>query len=342
MCARSSRRHLQTERKHNMEEEIKVSITMTVFNHEDYIEQAIESVLMQEVDFTFELLIGEDCSTDRSLELIRQYQDYEQIKIFAREHNMNREKIRNALDLKLRTRGKYVITLEGDDYWTDPHKLQKQVDFLDTHPEYIACAHRFQVVDQGGTVYHDEDFECQFFQDNPYNQAIFESGLMLSHLNTLMYRNYFRDPSFDQKVFTDFTAMGGDYLLHAWLVLHGNIYCLPEVMSSYRKVTAATSSSFSASMEKNNRRDVVFQCVVDSERYLNQTYQISFFKRKKGVFASAVFFWYRNRTCKNFQVVTRIIRSSGEPFRYTGWLLYLLSSRFIKNHTGRKSERVKF
>lgn len=322
--------------------DIKVSITMTVYNHEKYIEQAIESVLMQQVNFKYELLIGEDCSKDNSLTRIRKYADREQVKIFAREKNMNNLSIRNGLDLKLRSKGEYVITLEGDDYWTDVHKLQKQVDFLDTHPDYIACAHRFSVVDRDGTQYHDEDFECQFLQGNPYNKEVFEKGLMLSHLNTLMYRNFFKDKEVDIRLFTDFKGMGGDYLLHAWLVLNGKMHCLPDVMSCYRKVTEATSSSFSAGMEKNNRRDVVYRCVKESEQFLNENYNISFYARKKSAYASAVFKWNRERTMKNFQVVIRIIKMSGQPVMYTWWLLYLLMARFIKNHTGRRNERVRF
>lgn len=327
-----------------MNEDIKVSVIMTVYNHEAYIEQAIESVLMQKVDFKYELLIGEDCSTDRSLELIRQYEDREQVKIFAREKNMHQLPIRNGIDLRLRSKGRYIILLEGDDYWTDDTKLQKQVDFLDAHPDYIACAHRFQVVDRDGTVYHDEDFECQFFQDNPYDKEVFESGLMLSHLNTLMYHNVFAEEPDNVllTLLTDFRGMGGDYLLHAWLVLNGKIYCLPETMSSYRKVTDVSSSSFSANMEKNNRRDMVFQRVMESESFLRQTYDISFHARKRGAYASAVFKWNRDRTRENFKVITRIIKMSKEPFKYTCWLVYLLGARFIKNHTGRRNERVKF
>ena len=325
-----------------MDSDIKVSITMTVYNHEDYIEQAIESVLMQKVNFKYELLIGEDCSTDNSLELIRKYEDREQIKIFAREKNMNNLVIRNGMDLKLRAMGEYIITLEGDDYWSDENKLQKQVDFLDLHSDYIACAHRFCVVDRNGVPYKNVDFECQFIQDNPYDKGVFEKGYMLSHFNTLMYRNFFRDKSTDIRLFTNFKGMGGDYLLHAWLVLHGKMYCIPEVMSCYRKVTDITSSSFSASMEKNNRRDIVYRCVKESELFLKENYDISFYARKKSAYASAVFKWNRERTKKNFQVVTRIIKMSGQPVRYTFWLVYLLMARFILNHTGRKKERVRF
>lgn len=327
-----------------MKENIKVSVIMPVYNHEPYIAQAIESVLMQKVNFKYELLIGEDCSTDNSLAVINQYKDYEQVIIFAREKNMHNQKIRNALDLRLKSCGEYIITLEGDDYWTDENKLQKQVDFLDSHPEYISCSHRFTVIDKNGTPYHDEDFECQFFQNNDYTKEVFERGLMLSHLNTTMYRNFYRDgdSDLDLTYFTEFSTMGGDYLLHAYLIVRGKMYCLNDVMSIYRKVVDVTSSSFSARMEKNNKRDKVYENVKDAEAYFKRNYDISFNARKKNAYASAVFKWYREKTKDNFKVVTRIIVMSGHRLQYTWWFIYLVIARTWKNCIGKRSERIKF
>lgn len=326
-----------------MDSEIKLSIIIPVYNHEKYIVQAIESVLMQQVNFKYELLIGDDCSTDNSLKLIKQYENREQIKIFARKQNMYQNKIRNALDLRMRSIGKYMIALEGDDYWTDPHKLQKQVDFLDNHPDYIACAHRFQVINENNVAYHDEDFECQFFQDNPYTQETFEKGLMISHVNTIMHHNFFKDSTIEElRLFTDFLGMGGDYLLAAHLILNGKIYCFPDIMSCYRKVNAPHSSSWTSQMERNNTRDEQYRCEKGAEDYLNLNHKISFKARKKATYASAVFKWNRERTKKNFKVITNIIKISGHRFQYSLWLIYLLSARFIKNCLGKKNERVKF
>lgn len=326
-----------------MDSEIKLSVTLIAYNHEKYIRQAIESILMQKVNFKYELLISDDCSTDNTLNILKEYEHIEGVKIFARERNMYHDKIISSLDVRMKSTGKYIILLEGDDYWTDPYKLQKQVDFLDNNPDYFACAHRFQVVDENDVPYHDEDFECQFYQDNPYTLKVFEDGYMLSHVNSIMHYNFFKDSTVEQlRLFTDFRGTGGDFFLTAYLILHGKMYCFPEVMSCYRKVVNATSSSFSSRIEKNNFRDKQFYAIKDAEAFLKQTNKISFKARKKSAYASAVFKWYRDRTKNNFKVITNIIKYSGQPVQYSIWLIYLLGARFIKNCLGKRNERVKF
>ena len=144
-------------------EEILVSVIMPVYNHEKYLRQAIDSVVNQRTEFKIELLIGEDYSTDQSREICREYEKkYNNIiKVFYREKNVG--PLENSYDLLINMRGKYSITLEGDDYWTDMDKLQMQVDFLNSHPEYIGCCHKFCLVDQNGIPMVDRDYERQFY-----------------------------------------------------------------------------------------------------------------------------------------------------------------------------------
>lgn len=326
-----------------MKKDVKLSITVPIYNHEKYLEHAIDSILMQKVNFTYEVLVGEDCSTDSSRAILQKYKQYEQIHIYEREKNMQSSRIRNDLDLKLRTKGEYIITLEGDDYWTDPNKLQQQVDFLDSHPDYYTCGHKFVIVNENEEEYYDEDIKCQFYEDNPYDITVFEKGMMLSHANTLMFRNFYPELS-EKKLsfFTDYRYIGGDYLLTAYLVLQGKVYCIPKVMSAYRKVVSNDSSSYSSDMERNNARDNLYSDILGAETLLNEQYNISFDARKKSAFASAVFKWNRERTKKNFKVVVNIILSSGHHIQYSIWLIYLLGMRFVKNILGKRQERVKF
>lgn len=326
-----------------MENDVMVSIITTVYNHEEYIEHAIQSVLMQKVNFQYEFLIGEDCSSDRSYEICRKYADAntDKILLFHREKNLGGKK--NREDLWLRSRGKYMIHLEGDDYWTDENKLQKQVDFLESHSDYIACAHKFHVVDRYEKEYYDRDFEIQFLQDNPYSVQDFERGLMISHLNSILFRNFIRDQSIDWDFWLNRPSnvlFTGDTTLNMILVSNGKMHCLDNYMSCYRKVTDSDSSSHSARQEYNNARDKKFQ----GEKYLEKEFgdRIDFSQREKNIFASAVFKWYRDGGKKNFQVVKNIIKYSEKPFLYTKWFLYLVISRFWLNHTNRKSERVNF
>jgi len=113
-----------------------VSVFMMTYNHEKYIAQAIGSVLMQQTNFEFEIVIGEDCSTDRTREIVLEYKAKypEKIKLLLQEKNVGA--MQNQIDTLRACTGKYIALLEGDDYWTDPYKLQKQVDFLEANPDY--------------------------------------------------------------------------------------------------------------------------------------------------------------------------------------------------------------
>jgi glycosyltransferase involved in cell wall biosynthesis len=123
-----------------MSENPKVSVCMMTYNHERFIAQAIESVLEQKTSFDLELVIGEDCSTDGTRKIVAEYaRKYpEKIKAMFRETNLGMTA--NGIQTLRECRGRYIALLEGDDYWTDPLKLQKQVDFLDVHPTCTACA----------------------------------------------------------------------------------------------------------------------------------------------------------------------------------------------------------
>jgi len=112
-----------------------VSVQMVTYNHESFIAQAIEGILNQETSFPFELIIGEDCSTDRTRDIVMTYQREHSgiIRVVTSEKNVGMRK--NGRRVELKCRGKYIAYIDGDDYWHDPRKLQMQVDYLESHPE---------------------------------------------------------------------------------------------------------------------------------------------------------------------------------------------------------------
>lgn len=123
-----------------------VSVCMITFNHKKYISEAIEGVLMQKTNFSFEMVIGEDCSTDGTREIVFDYaKKYPNIiRVITSEKNVG---MINNLNRTLNAcKGKYIAMCEGDDYWIDPYKLQKQVDFLEANPEYSLCVGGFKKV----------------------------------------------------------------------------------------------------------------------------------------------------------------------------------------------------
>lgn len=226
-----------------------VSVIVPTFNHEKYIVRALESIRMQIVDFPIEVLVGEDCSTDNTRAILKKYERKhpEFCTIFYRRINMNKMEIRNGTDLRNRISGKYYITLEGDDYWTDKYKLQKQVDFLEENPDYIAVAHNCIVVDENSKPTGELYPECK---DNEYTMRHFLKGVLPGQLTTILKRNIEYDRELTNKGGYNNqygVNIPGDRLQVFTLLFYGKIYCIQECMSAYRHVL--TGSSWSA----NNR-----------------------------------------------------------------------------------------
>ncbi|MBG6062954.1 glycosyltransferase involved in cell wall biosynthesis [Flavobacterium sp. CG_9.1] len=131
-----------------------VSVCMITYGHEDYIREAIEGVLMQECDFEIELIVANDCSPDKSDAIIKNI-----IRTNPRgsiinyiKHEQNIGMMSNFIFAIQQCHGKYIALCDGDDYWTDPLKLQKQVDFLQANEEYSICWTRFDKVNQSGNL----------------------------------------------------------------------------------------------------------------------------------------------------------------------------------------------
>lgn len=133
-----------------------VSICCITYNHEKYIGVALDSFLMQNTDFSFEILINDDCSTDNTEHIIRRYEkEYPNIikPIYQKENQYSKGiTIVNATFNFPRAQGDYIAMCEGDDYWVDPLKLQKQVDFLKMHNEYSISYHDVNVIDDKGNI----------------------------------------------------------------------------------------------------------------------------------------------------------------------------------------------
>jgi glycosyltransferase involved in cell wall biosynthesis len=135
-----------------MENRIMVSVDMITFKHENYIAQAIEGVLMQKTNFEFELIICDDCSPGGTEEIVRSYIEKHpqgnRIKYFRHEVNIGMQP--NGIFAAKQCNGKYIAICEGDDYWTDPLKLQKQVDFLEANEDFSVCGTYCDVLRNNG------------------------------------------------------------------------------------------------------------------------------------------------------------------------------------------------
>ena len=123
-----------------------VSINCITYNHERYIADAIEGFLMQKTDFDFEIIIGEDCSTDNTMKIVQEYKQKhpDKIRVITSDKNVGANK--NERRVHENSRGKYIAICEGDDYWIDPLKLQKQVSYMENNPNCTLCFHSAQII----------------------------------------------------------------------------------------------------------------------------------------------------------------------------------------------------
>ena len=172
----------------------KVSVFMITYNHEKYIAEALDSILMQETDFDFDIVIGEDCSTDATRRIVLEYSRKYPDKIKLLLHNVNVGFISNMMYVLEACTGKYVAMCEGDDYWTYPFKLQKQVDFLEANNEYMLATHGYRIVKDGNvirTVDHNE-----FIDNNNTDGFAFDKEFALYHWVTQPVTALFRREAF--------------------------------------------------------------------------------------------------------------------------------------------------
>ncbi len=204
---------------------MKVSVLIVTFNHEKFIAQAIESILMQKVSFEYEIVIGEDYSTDETRRIVTDYHKRFPQKVRLLLHDKNLGGSRNFRYTYETCKGKYVAILEGDDFWTDPDKLQKQVDFLDEHPEYVLAFHQVSILNN--------DTGTSELSNMPVNKEKYE-------LEDLVQGNIIHTPSV---VFRNNVLKLPEWLLKLklgdwpiWLLLSqfGSIYYLSEPMACYR------------------------------------------------------------------------------------------------------------
>ena len=211
--------------------EIQVSIRCFAYNHERFIRQCLDGFVMQKTDFRFEAIVHDDASTDNTAAIIREYAEkYPDIikPIYETENQYSKHDGSLTRIMNAHTRGKYVAMCEGDDYWTDPYKLQKQVDFLESHPDYVMCSHLFDVYNERNTQLQKNDESS--FTGKSYDLDTLINGEWYFQPLTVL----FRFDAYDREHFASY-GLSMDVILYYELLRRGGKgYCLPDVMAVYR------------------------------------------------------------------------------------------------------------
>ena len=223
-----------------------VTVICLTYNHEKFVAQALDSFVSQITTFPFEVIVIDDCSVDSNYEIARSYaSEYPNIIMLIKHHeNLGANRaLEEAMSL---VKGKFIAFCEGDDYWTDPHKLQKQYDYLVAHPNMrgVFCDTEIKIETQDGTWVYEEDYNNnsvdglhwplgrkKFVWKEQYSIEDFYDLWMLGHISTLMIRNDF------EIVFPSwfFDINFGDMVICALSFLDGFVGFIPETVGVYRR-----------------------------------------------------------------------------------------------------------
>lgn len=276
--------------------DIMVSICCTAFNHEKYIAKAIESFLMQQTPFNVEILIHDDASTDQTADIIRHYEQLhpEIIKPVYQSENQYSKGIRVGKFNRERAIGKYIALCEGDDYWIDPLKLQKQVNYLEEHPECNMCAHGAYKVNQDNAKLK-RSIRPHKGNKNFNADEVIKGGGGLFSTNSIVYRN---DIRYNRPLFMQISPVG-DYPLAIYMALKGYVFYMDEMMSAYR---VGISGSWTNSMIYDTKKATLYytrmeQMMDELNNYTGGSYNSSIAWVKRQIYLK-----------KNFPQVTRVLK----------------------------------
>lgn len=219
-----------------MEEKLKVVIRCLVYNHEPYLRDCLEGFVMQKTNFPFKAVVHDDCSTDGSAAIIREYAEkYPHIiePIYETENQYSKRdgSLGRVMDAATLGRSPYIAYCEGDDYWIDSLKLQKQVDYMDAHPECSMTCSNAEVKTSGGTMSISEKICLNWFHHE-------KSGIILptdilnnsGYTCTLMVRSNIYNGYPDECK----RCVWGDYAIKLYASLKGSVYNFAEDMAVYR------------------------------------------------------------------------------------------------------------
>lgn len=213
------------------EKPLMVSIKCLAFNHEKYIRKTLEGFVMQKTKFRFEAIVHDDASTDGTAVIIREYAEkYPDIikAIFETQNQYSKQDGSLTNIMHNACKGKYIAMCEGDDYWTDPYKLQKQIDFLETHPEFVICSHRYKSYNQKEQTFY-ENIYPYVNESCSYSLSDLINGKWLAHPLTVVYKKSALDFNHYMKF-----SMKQDVVLFYSLLKNGYGYLLSDVMAVYR------------------------------------------------------------------------------------------------------------
>lgn len=265
-----------------------VSIKCITYNQESYIGMALDSFLMQETNFPFEVIVHDDASTDKTAEIIREYEKaypliikpiYEGENLYSKDQ----KKMNDIINVHLR--GKYIALCEGDDFWCDNSKLQKQTEALERHPECSVALCRVQFIEKDGNVLKKTapmkgTLEKNIVTLDDYTREEYGQGQWTFHTSSFFYRACYQKEFYEarSKEFKNFPY--GDMPLIIFLLSQGKGYFLPEIMSCYRTFSGGYNSFIKANPQiALKHSEMLVKALQDFDEQSNRQYHCHIIKK---------------------------------------------------------------
>lgn len=250
----------------NDDRPVSVDVNCLVYNHGIYLRKALDGMLMQKTTFPVRIIIHDDASTDQSPDIIMEYKERFPDKIIAIIEEKNLYQNGQSIWAKMFPYfiSKYVAYCEGDDYWIDEYKLQKQVEYLESHPDCVACYHNVLPVDKNGI--YDEKLRGMYklLEEGDYTKEEIRQGELKTQTATLVRRNYNPWLSEEDKEIYATTHCNGDQKQLVLCDAFGRIHYLPDVMSAHRRVMDE-GDSWTA---KQHKKTEIERFIEREKRYL--------------------------------------------------------------------------
>lgn len=298
-------------------QEIMASVIMLTYNHEDYIAQALDSILMQETDFAYEILVGDDSSTDRTLDIVEEYRKRNPGVIRVVRHERNVGASRNAYDTMKASKGKYLASCEGDDYWTDVRKLQIQVDFLEAHKEFIACTHPVIFVDKNGEELPQQRLEWVSTKSR-FSLKDFKGICLPGHVVSMVRRNLFLDESFDPTIIYEAEYHIADRTQALLWLAKGDFYQIDRKMACHRTIKHGKNLTSRLYFDNTDRVLRDYKYTVALEKYANETMKVDagFDYQKRVLFVKALVLHMMHPGTYDLSVVHSILENTDKKAWY--------------------------
>lgn len=309
-----------------------LSVIVIAYNHEKYLEQCLDSILMQDINFDIEIIIGDDFSNDNTPNIIKAYHKKfpNIIRPFIRSQNLGATK--NQYSCFLEAKGKYIAILDGDDLWTDKNKLKTQVDFLDKNLKYIGSSQRYSVIDQDNkiikTIYKGPGSP----KSGDYKLEHFLQYIYYGHPGTLVFRNIFLKAKHDYSIIYKADRFVGDITLCLILVCLGTIHVSDNIMTSYRKVVARGGTSYQSSITKKSQilKRINFLKKLESYCQLEMNLDIKHKDRSLYYLWWSILFMLRYPSRYNLSILKQVYRLTDKKYRFPAYIIMKLPELFFR------------